>query len=239
MIQPAPRVRAFTLIELLVTISLIAVLIAIVTPAIVKASTTAEEVKCLANVRSIGQATIAYTADYDRKFPVGIGNDLNLLNLVGKTGGNNAIGRVAAEDRLLYDYLSGQTDMAECPLDAGFDTRASGFEWFGSSYLYMDSSSSNPSTVYRARNNIWSLEGHRVTKVSAPARKMMIGEATVIRSASNANHFWHNDQANLKGSMVFVDGHTAVTEHKLDQNGSYSTVTKATLEDWARTDEYY
>ncbi|MEL7089078.1 MAG: type II secretion system protein, partial [Planctomycetota bacterium] len=82
MIQPAPRVRAFTIIELLVTISIVAVLIALLTPAIVSASSKAEEVKCLANIRSIGQATIAYTADHDRKFPVGLGNDLNLLNLV-------------------------------------------------------------------------------------------------------------------------------------------------------------
>ena len=56
MIQPAPRARAFTLIELLVTISIIGVLVAIITPAIVNASSKAEEVKCLANIRSIGQA---------------------------------------------------------------------------------------------------------------------------------------------------------------------------------------
>lgn len=239
MIQPTPRVRAFTIIELLVTISIIAVLIAILTPAIVNASAKASEMKCLANIRSIGQATIAYTSDHTGNFPVGLGNDLNLLNLAGQRGTNGSIGSIEAEDRLLYNYLNGQTDIAECPLEKGFDNNASCFALYGSSYLYMDSNSNNPTSQYRARNDIWSLEGHRLTDVSTPIKKVMVGEATLIRSSSNANHFWHNDEANLMGSMVFVDGHAEVVEHKYDQNGSYSTVNKTTIETWAKNDLYY
>ena len=170
---------------------------------------------------------------------MGLGNDLNLLNLVGKQGTNGSIGSIAAEDRLLYDYVNGQTELAECPLEQGIDTRASCYDFYGSSYLYMDSNTNNPTGLYRARNGVWSLEGHRITKVSAPTKKMLIGEATLIRDASNANHHWHNDQANLVGSMAFVDGHAAVTEHKTDQQGSYSTVTKSQIEDWAKQDTYY
>ena len=236
---PIHRSRAFTLIELLVVIAVIAVLMAIATPVIVKANTAAQETQCLANIRSIGQATFHYTDDYDGRFPLGLGNDLNLLNLVGKRGTNNGIGGIEAEDRLLYEYLNQQTDIAACPLDAGFDSNLSCFDTYGSSYLYMDSNSNTPTNRYRARNNIWSLEGHRLNRVSLPGKKMLIGEGIVIRPASNPNHHWHNDEANLRASMAFVDGTARVVEHKTDANGSYSNVNRATVENWAKQDEDY
>ncbi|MBB6428480.1 prepilin-type N-terminal cleavage/methylation domain-containing protein [Algisphaera agarilytica] len=239
MLEPSRHPRGFTIIELLVTIAIIAVLVAIATPAILKANTAAQEVKCLTNIRSIGQATLLYTNDHTQNFPVGLGNDLNLLNLVGKRGTNNGIGGVEPEDRLLYDYVNQQTDIAACPLDIGFDNSLSCFDLYGSSYLYMDSNTNSPTTRYRGRNDIWSLEGHRTTRVTAPKKKMLIGEATVIRASSNPNHHWHNDEANLKGSMSFVDGHAEVVEHKTDENGRYRNYNRATIEGWATQDDYY
>lgn len=55
--------RAFTLIELLVVISIIALLIAILLPALSSARTSAQVLKCTANVRSFSQAMFAYEAD--------------------------------------------------------------------------------------------------------------------------------------------------------------------------------
>ncbi|WP_428388748.1 type II secretion system protein [Mucisphaera sp.] len=57
-----PR-RAFTLIELLVVISIIALLIGILLPALGAARNTALEVKCKVNGRSMMQAYAAYTTD--------------------------------------------------------------------------------------------------------------------------------------------------------------------------------
>lgn len=52
--------RAFTLIELLVVIAVIAILLAITMPAIGKSRETARRVKCLTNLRGIGQALAMY-----------------------------------------------------------------------------------------------------------------------------------------------------------------------------------
>lgn len=69
-IRPRRRLSAgFTLIELLVVVAIIALLISILLPALSRAKEQAKITKCIANLRSIGQAMHMYFDDANEWFP--------------------------------------------------------------------------------------------------------------------------------------------------------------------------
>jgi prepilin-type N-terminal cleavage/methylation domain-containing protein/prepilin-type processing-associated H-X9-DG protein len=72
---PTRSDRAFTLVELLVVIGIIAVLVGILLPAMSRAREAANDLKCKANLRTMGQGVLLYATANHQYYPVGAWNN--------------------------------------------------------------------------------------------------------------------------------------------------------------------
>ena len=117
----AGRHDGFTLIELLVVVTIIAVLLAMLTPALDKAVYQAELVRCAAQLRGVGGAAFTYAMDARRSYPYRVGarnrdwSEANLLKDANPTSPGSdwderPVLRLAMNLRWLVCPLTGRID---------------------------------------------------------------------------------------------------------------------------------
>ncbi len=191
--------NAFTLVELLVVISIIALLISLLLPALAKAKQEALSIQCLANLRSFGQIDTEYADTYEGNLPPGI-NQLPLSDWGDWQGWRT----------LLYTFYTGQSpqqfynetlqltspsepwgyvskqlqqnwlDMAWCPASVFPASNIYDSVWNASAGIYFMPSTyaANPNffLLYQTVNGANQALSFKMSNVQSPAVKIAFGD---------------------------------------------------------------
>lgn len=229
--------RAFTLIELLVVIGIIAILLAILLPALASARNEGTKTKCLSNMRAVGQALETYSMDDERGFTSPIHPKAEtdwLYDGEYEYGGKTGMGVMGdpdfkQENRILNKYIFGNAMSAnlslyECPGDRGVPDAPVDFEPFFVESQYINKKVYDlAGTSYRLNNHIdfvgqtgftqyfYGPYFRTKTRVPSTAETVILEEAIAEVAKWNEPTYgvtgWHAKRNRF--NVSFVDGHAA------------------------------
>jgi prepilin-type processing-associated H-X9-DG protein/prepilin-type N-terminal cleavage/methylation domain-containing protein len=197
------RNGAFTLIELLVVIAIIAVLAAMLLPALARAKEKGRQVACLSNLRQIGLAVRFYADDNADAFPRSQHSAFSHGQL---TWGRALAPELGATTITWTNLLSGVYHCSS-------DRRTTPWSYGLNVYFEL-----GPNDDYRGRPQTW----QRVGSVPKPTATILFAE-----NASSADHimpnFWVSAQDTVdvasrrhgqRANYMFVDGHVEALKFK-------------------------
>ena len=188
------RRGGFTLVELLVVIGIIAILLAILLPALNRAKLQASNVKCLANLRTIGQAMVMYANQHKDRLPNS--------NPKATTSVDAPVETFYVLKQLCEQYMGGVVGVYHCPSDD--------FNEEPKSLLALTTADWNVNNSTRMSYDFYSPywqpeKGPRLTRLrgKAPLAWDLHGGSV------DPNDTYRNHKKDKGGNVVFADGHAA------------------------------
>jgi prepilin-type N-terminal cleavage/methylation domain-containing protein/prepilin-type processing-associated H-X9-DG protein len=237
---PGNRPGGFTLIELMVVVTVIAILAALLLPALARAKGKGQAILCLSNLRQLGLALHVYAGDHDDALPYNMGADgiqktvaarqyLNWVNNVmswelDPENTNEVLLTVGG----IGPYFSGTSSIFKCPSDivlskvqkqAGWKERVRSVSMnamlgFAGEFLAGSVNTNNP--TYR--------QFFRMAEIPEPSRIFAFVEEhpDSINDGYFINKFYYYEWLDLPASyhhgganFAFADGHTEYHQWRL------------------------
>jgi prepilin-type N-terminal cleavage/methylation domain-containing protein len=198
--------RAFTLIELLVVIAIIAILAALLLPALSRAKSSAKKIACISNVRQINLAVHMYADDHGDAI-ANYTNEIyfdykdDILPYLGQTGNpssGNAVFVCPADD---FD-LSG-------PLGTWFFDPSSGRGYCNQAWTRFSSYWFNGGVTRDTETNDPGMAQKPFASVHEPTKTELIGEISGGLGLSGHDRLQPLQFPDARNVMSFVDGHVS------------------------------